>query len=277
MMTGGRRSADAVARCVLRRSDRCICRGVPFAELLPRARAAGWTLADLIRETGCGGQCGLCRPYLRRMLPPARPSSTSSCPERLTSRSEVLVRRAAARARAPLAAVLGWTRRRASPSASVWLGLWLLPPGRCGRAAAHLGGHAPDPGDLSPHAASCPRRRRSRSAPPCRGRPAQPRAGAAPPPGRHPARRHRSRRPGQGGGPGGGRPARGRERRGHPGGGGGTLPASDRRHRAAAAGAGGCSSRWTSRSWAGPSRRTRRWSRTTWTPTRAATRRPSCR
>lgn len=48
--------------------DRCICRGVPFAELLPRARAAGWTLDALIRETGCGGQCGLCRPYLRRML-----------------------------------------------------------------------------------------------------------------------------------------------------------------------------------------------------------------
>lgn len=48
--------------------DRCICRGVPFAELLPRARAGGWTLDDLIRETGCGGQCGLCRPYLRRML-----------------------------------------------------------------------------------------------------------------------------------------------------------------------------------------------------------------
>ena len=48
--------------------DRCVCRGAPFAELLPRARAAGWTLADLIRETGCGGQCGLCRPYLRRML-----------------------------------------------------------------------------------------------------------------------------------------------------------------------------------------------------------------
>jgi bacterioferritin-associated ferredoxin len=41
---------------------------VEFAELLPRARAAQWTLADLIRETGCGGQCGLCRPYLREML-----------------------------------------------------------------------------------------------------------------------------------------------------------------------------------------------------------------
>ncbi|HEY0350848.1 MAG TPA: hypothetical protein VGC48_01940 [Gemmatimonadales bacterium] len=48
--------------------SRCICRGVPFDTLLPQARAAGWDLADLIRETGCGGQCGLCRPYLSRML-----------------------------------------------------------------------------------------------------------------------------------------------------------------------------------------------------------------
>lgn len=50
------------------RIDRCVCRGVSFAALLPRARAAGWTLAQLGRETGCGAQCGLCRPYLRRML-----------------------------------------------------------------------------------------------------------------------------------------------------------------------------------------------------------------
>lgn len=48
--------------------DRCICRGVPFAQLLPLAREAQWTVPDLVRETGCGGQCGLCRPYLRRML-----------------------------------------------------------------------------------------------------------------------------------------------------------------------------------------------------------------
>ncbi len=27
-----------------------------------------WTLAELCRETGCGEQCGLCRPYLDRML-----------------------------------------------------------------------------------------------------------------------------------------------------------------------------------------------------------------
>lgn len=46
----------------------CLCRGVAFAELLPRARAAGWSLEDLVRETGCGARCGLCRPYLRRML-----------------------------------------------------------------------------------------------------------------------------------------------------------------------------------------------------------------
>jgi bacterioferritin-associated ferredoxin len=46
----------------------CVCRRTPFARLLPLARAAGWVLDDLVRETGCGGQCGLCRPYLRRML-----------------------------------------------------------------------------------------------------------------------------------------------------------------------------------------------------------------
>ena len=48
--------------------SRCICRNFEFSELLPRARAADWTLDDLVRETGCGVQCGLCRPYLSRML-----------------------------------------------------------------------------------------------------------------------------------------------------------------------------------------------------------------
>ncbi|HKV75031.1 MAG TPA: hypothetical protein VJN95_10970 [Gemmatimonadales bacterium] len=48
--------------------DRCVCRQTLFADLLPRVRAAGWQLADLIRETGCGGTCGLCRPYLRAMI-----------------------------------------------------------------------------------------------------------------------------------------------------------------------------------------------------------------
>jgi bacterioferritin-associated ferredoxin len=46
----------------------CLCRRQPFALLLPLAREHRWTLETLVRETGCGGQCGLCRPYLRRML-----------------------------------------------------------------------------------------------------------------------------------------------------------------------------------------------------------------
>ena len=48
--------------------SRCICMRFPFEQLLPLARAEGWDLAAVVRETGCGGQCGLCRPYLRRML-----------------------------------------------------------------------------------------------------------------------------------------------------------------------------------------------------------------
>ena len=48
--------------------SRCICRNVPFAELLPRARAHNWDLLALMQATGCGAQCGLCRPYLQRML-----------------------------------------------------------------------------------------------------------------------------------------------------------------------------------------------------------------
>jgi bacterioferritin-associated ferredoxin len=48
--------------------SRCVCRETPFDALLARARASGWSLGDLIRETGCGRQCGLCRPYLSRML-----------------------------------------------------------------------------------------------------------------------------------------------------------------------------------------------------------------
>ena len=46
----------------------CICRRMPFARLLPLAREHGWDAEAIGRETGCGEQCGLCRPYLRRML-----------------------------------------------------------------------------------------------------------------------------------------------------------------------------------------------------------------
>ena len=50
------------------RIDRCVCQRLLFAQLLPVARANGWTLETIMDETGCGDQCGMCRPYLRAML-----------------------------------------------------------------------------------------------------------------------------------------------------------------------------------------------------------------
>jgi NAD(P)H-nitrite reductase large subunit len=46
----------------------CVCQRMPFSRLLPLARDRGWDLADILRETECGAGCGLCRPYIRRML-----------------------------------------------------------------------------------------------------------------------------------------------------------------------------------------------------------------
>lgn len=50
------------------RIDRCVCQRVTFERLLPVAQANAWTLQDVMEETGCGDQCGMCRPYLRQML-----------------------------------------------------------------------------------------------------------------------------------------------------------------------------------------------------------------
>lgn len=50
------------------RITRCVCMRMPFERLLPLARREGWTLPVLMAETGCGRQCGMCRPYLQRML-----------------------------------------------------------------------------------------------------------------------------------------------------------------------------------------------------------------
>lgn len=50
------------------RVSRCICREMPFHRLLTVAQREAWDLDTLMRETGCGARCGLCRPYLRRML-----------------------------------------------------------------------------------------------------------------------------------------------------------------------------------------------------------------
>ncbi|MGH7656736.1 MAG: (2Fe-2S)-binding protein [Gemmatimonadales bacterium] len=46
----------------------CVCRQLPFTRLLPLARERGWTMQELMDQTEAGATCGLCRPYLRRML-----------------------------------------------------------------------------------------------------------------------------------------------------------------------------------------------------------------
>jgi bacterioferritin-associated ferredoxin len=48
--------------------DRCVCQRAPFSALLDLARHHDWSLEQLIEQTGCGDQCGMCRPYLRQML-----------------------------------------------------------------------------------------------------------------------------------------------------------------------------------------------------------------
>ena len=48
--------------------DRCICTGLTFAQVRNHALAKGWDLEAVRRELGAGGNCGLCRPYLRRTL-----------------------------------------------------------------------------------------------------------------------------------------------------------------------------------------------------------------
>lgn len=50
------------------RVDRCLCTGRTFAELREQARANGLGFDALVRSTHAGATCGLCRPYLKRML-----------------------------------------------------------------------------------------------------------------------------------------------------------------------------------------------------------------
>jgi bacterioferritin-associated ferredoxin len=58
----------------------CICKATPFDVLHAQATAEGWNLEDIMRETGCGAQCGLCRPYLREMLRSGQTAFTELLP-----------------------------------------------------------------------------------------------------------------------------------------------------------------------------------------------------
>jgi bacterioferritin-associated ferredoxin len=47
----------------------CLCYPHSFAELKTLAEQNDWqTVADVTAAVGCGSGCGLCRPYLARML-----------------------------------------------------------------------------------------------------------------------------------------------------------------------------------------------------------------
>ena len=47
----------------------CMCYPHTFVELKRLAQESGWrSVEDITTAVGCGGGCGLCRPYLREML-----------------------------------------------------------------------------------------------------------------------------------------------------------------------------------------------------------------
>ena len=47
----------------------CMCYPRTFAAIKRTAQEQGWHTVQEITETlGCGGGCGLCRPYLQKML-----------------------------------------------------------------------------------------------------------------------------------------------------------------------------------------------------------------
>ena len=51
------------------RIDRCLCHGTAFAALAEAAGQSGaTTVPDLQAHADFGQGCGLCRPYVRRML-----------------------------------------------------------------------------------------------------------------------------------------------------------------------------------------------------------------
>lgn len=50
------------------RIDRCICYDRTFAEVRVAAVAEDLNMDEITKRFGCGSCCGVCRPYLERML-----------------------------------------------------------------------------------------------------------------------------------------------------------------------------------------------------------------
>ena len=56
--------------------DRCVCFEVTFTELKAYADEHGCDFGGLAARFGCGRGCGLCIPYIRRMLATGETSFT---------------------------------------------------------------------------------------------------------------------------------------------------------------------------------------------------------
>jgi len=52
--------------------DRCVCRNLPFAEMIRLNREDDLSLDDIADLTGATAQCSMCRPYARLALAAGR-------------------------------------------------------------------------------------------------------------------------------------------------------------------------------------------------------------
>lgn len=48
--------------------DRCVCFNIRFADLKQKLDERPASMDQIARRFGCGSCCGLCRPYIERML-----------------------------------------------------------------------------------------------------------------------------------------------------------------------------------------------------------------
>ena len=48
--------------------DRCVCFDLRFSDLKRKLEERPTTMTEIARRYGCGSCCGLCRPYIERML-----------------------------------------------------------------------------------------------------------------------------------------------------------------------------------------------------------------
>ncbi len=66
--------------------EKCVCHDVPFQRIAAFAADRPETTLDCVREAfGCGGSCGMCRQYIRRVLTTGETSIPLIVPAQSTS------------------------------------------------------------------------------------------------------------------------------------------------------------------------------------------------